>query len=707
MKGFLTLFIFILLTLPVFAAGGDSDYEPTPEATHIPAMIMVEDEDVDETIADLTVQGVTVLYHRENLLLTFIPVDVISTLRRAKGVKGIEYSKPRYNSPTMNIARGFNDAGLIGEGFNLPQAFTGKGVVVGMCDIGFDTRHVNFLSSDGTECRIRRVVHYREQQGLRDVYSTPQEIYDWHFDTDDDWHGTHTAGIAAGGYLEAGYYSLAPDADIVFTASQLSDVGLLAGVEDIIAYAKAEGKPAVINLSMGNNVGPHDGSSLFTRYLDLCADDAIICISAGNDGAGGEPRSMTFEFTEAKPTLQFKTANWDGFNNTGYYEIWSRDERPFTYTFFWSNSNTNKSLYPYEGILFAEDTPAQWRISTIPGDPDYDETMALHYSEGGYVTATGGVSPLNGHYGVTVEFSINSNENYGNNPWSQWWAGVKVDAEPGVVVDAFCAGGSFLRGYQGNPEPDNTMCISDLATGHRTISVGMTNNTDISEGQAPGGGYNQGEVCIHSSYGTTPDGRVMPLTCAPGAFITSSISSAYLAKYPDEMQYVDDSTTIGTDTYYWIGTLGTSMSTPFVAGCIATWLQAYPGLTSEQAQEIVLATNQTSGYPYPENPRHGRGWFDGYAGINRVLDFTETKAPSIEADNLALHVVGSELLIGNPDGMQLTVEFFTPSGMAARRENVVSTSASVSLTSLPSGLYLVRVSTPSGLSRTLKIMHNS
>ncbi len=41
-------------------------------------------------------------------------------------------------------------------GQNLPQAFTGKGVVVGVMDVGFDLTHPNFYSADTTQYRIRK-----------------------------------------------------------------------------------------------------------------------------------------------------------------------------------------------------------------------------------------------------------------------------------------------------------------------------------------------------------------------------------------------------------------------------------------------------------------------------------------------------------------------------------------------------------------------
>lgn len=721
MKKYLLL-SFILTSFSLFAlkpqAGGDSDYKPSDDATHYPAMILVDTQDVEGAIQELESYGITILRHRENILLAFIPIEItelpdlsspdvdtdgLARLRRSKKVKKIEISKPRSNQPLMKEARTFNHADYIADGTGLPQPYSGKGVVVGVCDIGMDTRHPNFLTADQTECRIRKVVHYQEQQGVRTLYSSPQEIYDWHTDTDEDWHATHVTGIAAGAHKESGYYSLAPDADIVFTASQLSDVGLLAGVEDIIEYAKEVGKPCVVNLSMGNYTGPHDGTSLFTRYLDLCADDAIICISAGNEGDTGETKAMSYDFTEGNTELRVLPNDWDGIEITGVAEVWSPDDTPFDFTFYWNNNtsfNNRKDVYPV--IRSESGETVEWSISLNPEDEDYDETFDSLYTEG-YVKVSAGISPLNGRYCATVEFDLTTDIYHGTNPWAEWWPGMKIDGTPGTHIDIYCGGGSFLRFERGYPSPDNKMNISDLATGFKTISVGMMNNTDLYDDAQPGSGYAKGDVCAHSSSGTLLDGRKLPLTVAPGAYVISSISSPFLDKYPDYLEYTDDSSPYNGETVYWIGTLGTSMSCPFVVSSIATWLQAYPRLTSEEAIEIIKKTNQTEGYPNPDDPRHGQGWFNPYSGLQLILEKAALNVGTVDAPEFQIKIERGVMNIGNPSGESLTVDIFDPSGIRIYRSIFSDLLGSIDLNTLPSGIYIVRVAAANGLNKTVKL----
>lgn len=742
MKKFLLSAFFTLLTLHLSAhtptAGGDSDYEQTPDATFVPAMVQVIDQDIDQTITDLEEQGIIVLRHRGNILLVFVPIDYWEEdsekakrkLKDAFGGARIEISKPRINKPMMDQARYFNNANLIAAGEGLPNPFDGEGVVVGICDIGLDTRHPNFLSVDGKECRIRKVVHYEEKQGKRTVYETPEEIYNWRTDNEDDWHGTHVTGIAAGGYtkpvrplfeVEEGrdpnnitLHSLAPKADIVFTGSQLSDVGLLAGVEDIIDYAKENHNPAVINLSMGNYLGPHDGSSLFSQYLDMCAEDAIICLSSGNSGGGyynldgkfrsdGTATSMSFDFTETAKELRVRPNDWGGTDYYGETEIWSKDATPFNFTFYLhSSSNVNNKIDIYEPLKSEDGEPADWGLSVEPESEDYDPTFAGIYKDDSYVKATAQISPLNGRYYVSLEFVLKTDVHQGNNAWAEYWAGIKLEGEPGTHVDIHTMSPLFLRQENkigSHPMPDNKLNISDLATGFKVISVGMMNNTEVRNEP----GYRKGEPDQDSGYGTLKDGRVLPITVAPGAYMYSSISSAYIGKYPDYLQYVDYDADVDGETYYWIGTTGTSMSCPFVVSGIATWLQAYPYLTSEKAIEIIRETNQKNGYPYESDPRHGQGWFNAYEGLKKVLTLEiPTGVESPDVLNIAVKVERGQLIIGNPGGQQLAINIYSPDGRPEERIRVTDTINNISLSHLSKGIHVIHIKDINGQSKTLK-----
>lgn len=711
-KFILTLCVLSLSSVSGMArvTAGDADFGIPEDADFIPAMIMVDDDDIAGEIESLKSRGVQVLRNRGNILLTLFPVNYdFSTLRRSRGVRKFEV-KPRFNRPAMDKAREFNNAYYINEGFDIPQSFNGKGVVIGVCDIGMDTRHVNFLSEDGSECRIRRVVHYQELQGKRDVYATPEEIYNWQTDNVEEWHATHVTGIAAGAYSPNGLQSLAPAADIVFSASQLSDVGLLAGVEDIIDYAKEVGKPAVINLSMGNNLGPHDGTSLFTQYLDRCADDAIICISAGNDGLpeANSGVSLSYNFTNPSKDLTVLTTNWNGFHNYGEAQVWSADDTPVDFTIEFFNEVAGESNVVVKSFHFDEGNPSlEYRFSADPSDADYDELFASVYNEG-EIQVKAGVNALNNRFNITVDLDCYTDINSPASPkWSKYWPGIRLSAPVGTHVDIFGGGDIFLRKCGSDPAPDNKMSISDLATGYRTITVGMTNNRSQEtyiNGVVEDTGYPEGQVCQRSSYGTLLDGRVMPMTCAPGAIVISSISSPFLANYPGSEVYTNAIAEIDGQKYYWASNVGTSMSTPYVVSAIASWVQAKPNLTAEEAQELVRQTN-SSDYPDSSNPRHGQGWFNPYAGLVKIFEDTgSTGVPAPEINGVDMKLSFGSLCVSNFGNPGAKLSIVNVNAVAVLSVEVPEGLSSFDLSSLSSGVYLAVFENRHGLRKITKLL---
>jgi len=72
---------------------------------------------------------------------------------------------------------------------------------------------------------------------------------------------------------------------IVLGCGGLYDNNSTIAVSKMIDYAKAQGKPLVVSLSIGSTIGSHDEYDTFSSYLDELGKDAIICIAAGNEGA--------------------------------------------------------------------------------------------------------------------------------------------------------------------------------------------------------------------------------------------------------------------------------------------------------------------------------------------------------------------------------------------------------------------------------------
>ena len=92
-------------------------------------------------------------------------------------------------------------------------AYTGKGVVVGVVDGGFQYSHVDFTNPDGIGTRIARVWDQNanggkapSKFGYGSEYVTYDEMRAVNYDISSTFHGSHVAGIAAGSDRTTPYY---------------------------------------------------------------------------------------------------------------------------------------------------------------------------------------------------------------------------------------------------------------------------------------------------------------------------------------------------------------------------------------------------------------------------------------------------------------------------------------------------------------------
>lgn len=627
----------------------------------VPGIVKIYDED---EIEDLLDAGVSIERRRGDILLCYFPdsdgndivipnSDPFST--RTHNPKKWKFKDKRHTiSPTLDESVKFFDAWKIHEGIDLKYPLTGKGVVVGICDIGLDPLHPTFLDENG-HSRIKRITHYKEYEGIRFQLEGDEEYKKWVTDTIEEFHATHVAGILAGNGAGSPYKGMAPEADIMVSLSSLSDFGLLMGVEDIIDYAKEVNKPAVINLSMGCYTGAHDGTSLFSQYLDLCADDAIIVLSSGNEG--NNTNTLSHKFPDVESVLEFRLGNkaWDQKHMYGITDIWNDSENPLTLSICIYDDESHTVAYEYEPLTLTD-----WEMETYewdPGNPLF-EGLSLN----GFLTVSGGVDPENGRYEVYMMYDFESSRLIGTG-WAKDMISVKLRGTEGDEVDVF-ADGTYTRlmSISGQPTPDSHLSISDLACGFRVVSVGMYGNRETapvsifnSEGKVidtnlDSTGSRPWETVIYSSYGTLRDGRALPLTVAPGRELVSGVSHAFIEANPEETYYLDPQ---GSP---WISLGGTSMSSPYVAGFIATWLEAFPTLSVEDVLDIIEETNSHD-IPEPANPRNLNGYFNPYMALRKLLDHNgvdKIEDPSsvlLPSDQVEVYnLSGLKVYEGNLDG---------------------------------------------------------
>ncbi len=214
--------------------------------------------------------------------------------------------------PAMPDAGASRIAGLL-------AGLDGDGVVIGVVDDGCDLAHPNFLvapDTPGAPPRTR-ILHYWDQRHGACADSPPEYGYgrettaaqidawlasrvgdapfDPAFTPPRDSHGTRVLDLAAGNGALTGAAGLAPRASIVFVQLPCAEFDqpyriahstrVVEAVDYIFTRAARLGMPAVVNLSLAAQAGPHDGTSLFELALDTLATrpGRAIVLAAGND----------------------------------------------------------------------------------------------------------------------------------------------------------------------------------------------------------------------------------------------------------------------------------------------------------------------------------------------------------------------------------------------------------------------------------------
>ncbi|MDE7120104.1 MAG: S8 family serine peptidase, partial [Muribaculaceae bacterium] len=437
--------------------------------------IVIETESPDTPLPDF----VTELARRGELAVVSVPQSRLNDLLGAPGVLRMESGV--CNTPTMTQARSM--CGLE-KAYQIPGHFRGRNVVVGFTDIGFDPGHINFTDPATGHSRVKRLVNYTITSPLPGRLTSENEISAWTTDTDQEWHATHVAGILAGSYAKNNYYGVAPEAEIVATTSLLADGYLLAGCEEIIAYAKEQQKPAVINMSIASSTGSHDGTSLFNRYMERLADDAVVCISSGNSGDKWSAH-IPFTATAEKPRIQTAFREYphsSPFAVSGIADLWSLDDAAFTVTLLVYDSQTRQiaaripTVDPSAGIDFKV-------LATTALAPNYntepDPTLSAMFASAAVLVSCE-LNPANNRFNTVVSF-IWRNKTEANLTHGRYWLGIEVGANPGNGVELYASNDiEFMRlGGEFQPEFSVAKSINDLACGHGIVSVGAVSERNM------------------------------------------------------------------------------------------------------------------------------------------------------------------------------------------------------------------------------------
>lgn len=563
-----------------------------------------------------------------DISIAAIPLSKLGALSCGKQVKRIETG--RRCSIQMDTTRLVVNAEKVYTDEGLSQSYTGRGVVVGVQDIGFDLTHPNFYSADMSRYRIQALWDQLSRDTIgstlyvgRDYVGRDALLELGHpIDGETQTHGTHTAGIAAGSGAQGNgdispYRGMACDADLVLVDNAADNASLIdpkdyykftyatdaLGFKYIFDYAERMHQPCVINFSEGSSQDFHGYDQLYYELLaKLIGPGRIIVSSAGNDGARnsyihkniGKERAGAFIMgnekrfsctAKSKQTFTFRISVYDNVASPQIVDISTVNV-----------CNAQDSLLT--DSLLVGGKKYIWRVLAYPNSYDARETA--------------------------YDFQISSPSKLGDSPQvSLQVMGRDADIElyrmsgymfPHSLDPVLDAGDCRYTIFSPSSSPD-VICVG--STSYRTQFVNYLGEKKV---------YDSGQKGIRSPFsamGPTLDGRIKPDVMAPGQNIISSYSTFFInnpknvnASVKSDVRHFE----YNGRTYAWNANAGTSMSAPVVTGAIALWLQANPTLTPADCLEIFAKTcsHYDTSLSYPNN-LYGYGQIDVAAGLREVL----------------------------------------------------------------------------------------
>lgn len=266
------------------------------------------------TVVEELLAGYAIITTQEGYIEPIAAEPEVDYVEKPKSLFfGLEYSK---------IASCVYSSG--NEPFNgyVSGSYSGRGILTAVIDSGIDILNTAFQHTDGTT-RIVEIwdqsvnTFYGETQINEAIGTRTRIAYD------PGQHGTNVALIACGNEGVA-YESdilvvkLAPSRNTSFPRT----LEVMRALDYVVRTAMERGQPVAVNLSLGNNYGSHDGTSIMENYIDEISNmwRMVICVGTGNEGVRGTHHSGVLA-DDTEVNVEFSVGDYQTSVN---FQIWKQ-----------------------------------------------------------------------------------------------------------------------------------------------------------------------------------------------------------------------------------------------------------------------------------------------------------------------------------------------------------------------------------------------
>ena len=619
--------------------------------------VLVETTAAEALAADYPDAHPAVLGHH----LVALSADA-AQLRRLGADPRVESITPRRTfAPLLDKARRAADVDRVQSGKLLDTPFDGRGVIIGVIDRSFEYRHPAFLDKEGRS----RILALWDRSGYKPgadgslpVDSTTIIDGTDKVDLQGGGHGTHVAAIAAGSEVGNGFHGVAPGASLVLIPSTFEAAEVIENVRFIRGFAERRRMPWVVNLSFGSQIGPHDGTTPYDRTLSkLTGPGGVIVAAMGNEGIDNLHVGTTLQPGQTRYvrfTREKKGEN--GVYPNAELALWGQTP----------DRTVRFKVRPYvltQGQLVAYDAAFWKRCADIRSGADRNNlkehwSIELHMNR---IRVDVNDPAAEVVLAITLPGSAQSERTF--HLWAERHQGAfSPTAAPGHAAEHLAPTADYLVG-------------EGAATIPAAIAVGsFTSRKDYPDALHPNARGNRPNVVLNgvdvvglrsyfSSNGPGLDSiRVRPTVLAPGSMVCSALNALAPGFNPEaQTTFVADVLKRGDRTYYYGAMQGTSMASPFVAGCVALWLQACPTLTPADITDIIRRSSRrpTAMNNAEWTPLYGYGRIDAYKGLQLALQHAKTTGiarPSHSATPVSLDLSANAWrILFNADEPQATV----------------------------------------------------